>query len=127
MDSRTKKNCRIWQFRTYDVYGNENDGYDVNDVISCGIYILENEKKEGTVKAWKKAIRYSVFNEKRVYFDIEWLDSDMIEITMRKDGYPVGRFEIIDDFDADSRWIGKSWYTLPDIWKVSGNRAYRIQ
>lgn len=130
MDLRTYRNCKVFQFRSYDVWGNEDDGYDINDIISCGIFILENDAKEGTEKAWKKAIRESVFNHgARVRFNVEWLDETMIEITMKKDGFPVGRFELIDneDFRPDERWFGAVHYTLPTVYKVSGNRAYSLQ
>lgn len=100
---------KVFQWYSYDCWGNERDGFEVNDIHSLGIFIIEAGDCDDE-KAWKRAIRKAIFNPgSRKRFDIEWLDETMVEITFN-DGFMVGRFELVTEEyndpirDMNSRW-----------------------
>ena len=86
----------VWQKRTYDVWGNSKDGYDVNDVYSCGEVEIELEVKTfiGSTDQWQSAtpsdsqIR-KIFGIGRIKLDTNG-DDIRIHVDRARDGYPLG-------------------------------------
>lgn len=86
----------------FDVWGNKIDGYEVNNLcIEFDDLIIAEELYNG-----KDLIKY--------LYDIEFFNThdmrkfiiedmgELIEIYQKKDLFPLGRFEIIEEFDE---WI----------------------
>jgi hypothetical protein len=65
-----------FQYRTYDVWGNTDDGWEVNDVFNEGIVELDDDSDE--------TLRHE-FGE-----DIEIEENDIHIYINRADGYPIG-------------------------------------
>ena len=85
-----------WELRTYDVWGNAKDGYDVNDVYSAGeveLRIPITRYNVGTPSEFKHAnpTNRQIKLAFGVTCQIETEGDDMyIEITRKRDGYPIG-------------------------------------
>lgn len=89
------KETGTWTLVDYfDVWGNEEDGYEVNNVAKVvhNIVIHDNTSEV-------ELIRYLIlirFLEKGVTTDditVEWPGFDMIELSETKTGMPIGRLE----------------------------------
>jgi hypothetical protein len=89
----------VWEIRDYDVWGNENDGYEVNDsfVIDHDYHLslTVNAYNEGTAMAFEGAyptdrqIRKALGIKPRVKIDTEG-DDVTIYVNLVKNGYPIG-------------------------------------
>lgn len=89
----------IWELRTYDVWGNEKDGYDVNDTfIVDRNYPLTLEVKTyniGTPNEFKSA--YPTDKQIRKALDLRSYKLDLqgddltIYVERARDNYPVGQ------------------------------------
>ena len=77
----------------YDVLGNEEDGYEVNDLCTCvtGIEIADDATDTDIIN-YLKSINF--LSEKATTETVE-LDGDdfYIELTEKETGYPLGRLE----------------------------------
>ena len=85
-----------WELRTYDVWGNAKDGYDVNDVYSAGtveLRIPQTRYNVGTPQEFISAypsdrqIQRAFGTSCRIETDGDDL---RIEVTRKRDGYPIG-------------------------------------
>jgi hypothetical protein len=86
-----------WSLRTYDVWGNAKDGYDVNDTFSAGTVELKipvHRHNVGTPQEFESA--YPTDAQIRAVFGlgrtrIETNGDDLhITIERARDGYPIG-------------------------------------
>lgn len=86
-----------WELRTYDVWGNPKDGYEVNDTYSAGSIDLAlriETCNAGTPHSFQvahptdKQIRHA-FGIPRVRIDTDG-DDLTIYVNRRRDGYPIG-------------------------------------
>lgn len=94
----------IWEIRTYDVWGNAKDGYDVNDsFVVCRDYPMRLEVKEynpGNPQAFKSA--YPTDKQIRKALDLRSIQIDLegddltIYVNRSRDGYPLGELYCID-------------------------------
>lgn len=77
----------------YDVLGNEEDGYEVNNLCTCvtGIEIADDATDTDIIN-YLKLIKY--LREKASTENIELSGDDLfIELTEKETGYPLGRLE----------------------------------
>lgn len=90
-----------WQLRTYDVWGNSDDGYQVNDVYSGGVIELRipiTRHNVGTPHEFTSASPNArqIKQAFGVRCHIETDGDDIhIYITRRRDGYPIGEMECV--------------------------------
>lgn len=99
---RTKTVSTVWETRSYDVWGNAKDGYDVNDsfrgpTVTLRIPIQVNN--EGTLYRFESA--YPTHRQIRKALDlrryqIELNGDDLtIYVERARDSYPVGELHCI--------------------------------
>ena len=77
----------------YDVLGNEEDGYEVNNLCTCVTGIeIPADAKDADIINYLKSINYLI--EKASTENIELSGDDLfIELTEKETGYPLGRLE----------------------------------
>ena len=75
----------------FDVWGNEEDGWEVNDqtVVEEKIWISDDTTEEELFNYLKDTVGYFNRNTKFSDVEIQWYDPDFIEIFQAKDGCPV--------------------------------------
>lgn len=85
-----------WSIRTYDVWGNAKDGYEVNDSYGHGDVDLRlkiNTHNAGTPQAFNGAYpsKYQIAKVFGVscHLDIDG-DDMVVYVNRRRDGYPIG-------------------------------------
>lgn len=93
-----KKILTVWAKRTYDVWGNAKEGFDVNDSFSCGeisLRIPVEKNNVGTPQEFESA--YPTDRQLRRVFGMvgHWrkinTEGDDLHIYVnRDDGYPLG-------------------------------------
>jgi hypothetical protein len=87
-----------WEIRTYDVWGNARDGYDVNDSFNHGeikLRLTLETHNEGTEHEFQSATPSDrqirrVFGLKRIGLDTNQGDDIQILVNAERDGYPIG-------------------------------------
>lgn len=99
VESATKINCvghndpgRYFDLIDYfDVWGNEEDGWEVNDqtVVEEKIWISDDTTEEELFNYLKDTVGYFNRNTKFSDVEIQWYDPDFIEIFQASDGCPV--------------------------------------
>lgn len=99
VESATKINCvghndpgQYFDLIDYfDVWGNEEDGWEVNDqaVVEEKIWISDDITEEELFNYLKDTVGYFNRNTKFSDVEIQWYDPDFIEIFQAKDGCPV--------------------------------------
>lgn len=99
IESATKINCvghndpgRYFDLIDYfDVWGNEDDGWEVNDqtVVEEKIWISDDTTEEELFNYLKDTVGYFNRNTKFSDVEIQWNDPDFIEIFQASDGCPV--------------------------------------
>ena len=79
----------------FDVWGNAEDGWEVNDLttVEDDIVIAEDSTDEEIID-FLIQIEY-LKPEARENVHLESYDNEMIEIVQTKDDYPIGRLEMI--------------------------------
>lgn len=85
---------REWRFWSYDVWGNEHEGYEVNnrfeiDKAYIDDSIIEDDKKLATL------IR-KVFGLRKIQLSFDG-DDCIIFIEASRDGYPIGEMEVVEE------------------------------
>ena len=79
----------------YDVWGNEEDGWEVNNlgVIEEGIWISDDTTEEELFNFLKDSVGY--FNKDTKFSDVEiiWDSPEFIEFFDASNGYPLGRLQ----------------------------------
>ena len=86
----------------FDVWGNEEDGYEVNNLAKTDIYIEIDSVRDDEMDILIKLVEAGYLNPQAVKeLCINWLEEDFIEIETSK-GYPIGRLE-------GSLSTGKGW------------------
>jgi hypothetical protein len=77
----------------FDVWGNETDGFDVNDVSLFGRFEIEKEWEDNSeLLEWLKSVDFIQDHAELADIRIEWNDGN-IELTEEKSGMPLGRVE----------------------------------
>jgi hypothetical protein len=98
---RAKTLRTIWKLRTYDVWGNAHDGWDVNDVYSQGTVSLRlrvEVANNGTLQefAWAAPTDRQL---QRAFGVRCALDTDgddcVIYVNRSRDGYPLGELDLV--------------------------------
>lgn len=79
----------------FDVWGNEEDGWEVNDLTTAedDIVIAEDSTDEEIIDLLIR-IGYLTPEVKELAY-LESYDNEMIEIVARENDYPIGRLEMI--------------------------------
>ena len=81
----------------YDVWGNEVDGWDVNDISREDYYIdlvFDNTDEE----IIEKLVEVGYLNKESVdNIAVDWLDDTMIELTLKENWMPLGRLEKVEN------------------------------
>ena len=79
----------------FDVWGNETDGWEINDLttVEDDIIFAEDSSDEEIID-FLIQIEY-LKPEARENVHLESYDNEMIEIVQTKDDYPIGRLEMI--------------------------------
>ena len=74
----------------FDVWGNETDGFEVNDLarIEHDIYIAPDASEQEI----KKLARRLFGTKPRIHLNVNWYGDGFIEIE-HVSGFPIGRFE----------------------------------
>ena len=93
---------RCFQFLSYEVWGNAKDGWEVNDLISMGWFIVVDDFKGPIETLFKKAAKKLVMRP-RFRVNLDWLDDTMVEMT-RPSGHPLGRFQEVKFEDVGGKW-----------------------
>lgn len=77
----------------YDVWSNEENGYEVNNLYTCATGIeIADDTTDTDIIGYLKSINF--LNEKVTTENIELNGDDFyIELTERETGYPLGRLE----------------------------------
>lgn len=90
-----------WEKRTYDVWGNKQDGFDINDSFSWGSVQLELKIRSfntGTPQEFFGAYP-SEYQLKRIFGTTAGIDVDgddmNIYVTRQSDGYPIGELRCL--------------------------------
>lgn len=88
----TKKEC--WRLVTYDVWGNEEDGYEVNNKFSTStvVSIRENATDDQVITALRRAGVIKGVRSKSIDLDG---DDEVIAVTDARDGQPA--FELVKE------------------------------
>lgn len=75
----------------FDVWGNEEDGWEVNDqaVVEEKIWISDDTTEEELFNYLKDTVGYFNRNTKFSDVEIQWYDPDFIEIFQASDGCPI--------------------------------------
>ena len=117
-----------YQWLVYDVWGNAEDGYEVNDVHAWGTFIEEYGEHGNNV--WMRAVRRALLNPgNRQRLQLEWLDDTMLEVSHK--GLPIGRFNMIDPADYEDgygRWLGYGMMSDDaSVYSIKNNKVRRVQ
>ena len=77
----------------YDVLGNEEDGYEVNNLCTCATGIeITDDATDADIINYLKSINF--LSEKATIETVELSGDDLfIELTEKEAGYPLGRLE----------------------------------
>lgn len=77
----------------YDVWGNEVEGWDVNGISREDVYI--NLVFDNTdVEVIEKLVEVGYLKANAVdRVNVDWLDDTMIELTVKENGFPLGKLE----------------------------------
>jgi len=102
-NTMAKRINTTWTVRTYDVWGNAKDGYDVNDVFTRGssepVSLKVTCNNQGTPAEFLSAsptdtdIR-RMLGVSRIGIDTDG-DDTTIYVTRKRDGYPMGELKCI--------------------------------
>ena len=77
----------------YDVWGNETDEWDVNGVSREDCYIdLVFDNTDDEIIEKLVEVRYLSVDAVD-HVNVDWLDDTMIELTVKENGFPLGRLE----------------------------------
>ena len=94
--SLLKKNNILRQFiNYYDVFGNKNEGYEVNNLCYENIFIIGDNFTEKELISFLKKIGYL---QKRFRFTADYND----EVFYSKDYFPMGRLETVEKSKLES-------------------------
>jgi hypothetical protein len=91
----------VWRLRTYDVWGNVKDGFEVNDTYSSGKVALKLRVESaniGTLREFKHAFPTdaqlrAALGLGRTQIDVDG-DDITIYINRARDGYPLGELHL---------------------------------
>ena len=79
-----------WTVATLDVWGNEKDGWDVNNVYKyCDDLVIADDADEHDIMQALKRMGLLKKACQLRWLDIDWCDDTMIEINQAKNGYPL--------------------------------------
>ncbi len=91
----------VWEIATYDVWGNADDGFEVNDVYRCGtteIACKIEVNNRGTPQEFKSA-HPSNYQIKKVFGTRSRIDTDgddmVIYVNRSRDSYPIGELRCV--------------------------------
>lgn len=93
----------------WDVWGNEDDGYEVNDVARLGnVFLADNSDADDVIDVLIKISFLSIWEKNK--YHVEWRDEDFIEISHGDDYKPICRLEKQRypgeyDYQEFIRWI----------------------
>jgi hypothetical protein len=83
----------------FDVWGNEEDGFQVNDLCKGPSDIVAKQPENAReVLQFLKRVGFLQKHVRLNMLDILWSDPDSIEIEQKKDGFPICRLEISEAF-----------------------------
>lgn len=85
----------------FDVWGNKKDGWEVNNQCIEWDDVWTKDLDNRTLL---KILKDTGFLQKHVrinQIDFEWLGPECCEISARRNHYPLGRIEIIDQMEDD--------------------------
>ena len=85
----------------FDVWGNAKEGWDINNACIEWDDVWSCELDDRTLLNILKNTRFLKKNVKINQVVFEWLGPEICEILTRRDGYPLGRIEIIDQMEDD--------------------------
>lgn len=92
---------RLRLINYFDVWGNKKNGWEVNNQCIEWDDVWTSELDNRTLL---KILKNTDFLQKKVrinQIDFDWLGPECCEILTRRDGYPLGRLEIIDQMEED--------------------------
>lgn len=81
-----------WRIYTYDVWGNAIDGYDVNDIFRTPDTFKFNGGSVAELAAAAQKAGYLPMNIE--YYDLEWIDNDLVFVNRAFDGKPLGELRM---------------------------------
>lgn len=91
----------VWELRTYDVWGNAEDGYEVNDSFSAGEVTLEIPQTKCNAGTPQEFVGAYPTDEQlqEVFGELGAIETDgddiTIYVTRERDGYPIGEMHCV--------------------------------
>lgn len=85
----------IVRYYTYDVWGNPDEGFDVNDTYSAGLCYATGDTM--TDDEFKILTRMHIYLHPDHAITLEWLDERHCEFSDTATGKPIGHFILGDD------------------------------
>ena len=79
----------------YDVWGNEEDGWEVNDVIRTDIVIELDDKNTGEDVIDELIYAEYLYSAAKDKIRVDWFEPEFIELFNNDNDYPLGRLEAI--------------------------------
>lgn len=80
----------------FDVWGNEQTGWDVNDARIVWDHIWTSKLDDETLLDILKNTGFLRKNVEINQFNFDWVGPECCEITLSKNYYPVARIDVID-------------------------------
>lgn len=109
-----------YEWVSYDVWGNEEDGWEVNDAsrFSDKRIIIHDDLTD--LEVLKVLCAEGILNRRYIDdVDVEFLDDYYIELTEKETGKPIGRLEKVQDIESSRKAIKSgnenNWYGIPGI------------
>lgn len=108
----TRPAYRAYELRTYDVWGNEDEGYEVNNTFAAGrIYLPESFTDEELFSA----IGAETTGENAVEVDGGISDDEHIYVIRERDAYPVCEVTRDEDYDFTPIFVSGAAYVVCDV------------
>lgn len=81
-----------WRLYTYDVWGNAEDGYDVNDIYPKQTLTIDGDTDTAVIVALERSCGCPC-----TAVDVDWAESDIIYLNSMADGKPLGELRLVED------------------------------
>jgi hypothetical protein len=84
-----------WRLYTYDVWGNANDGYEVNDVYPKQTLEIDGDTDAAVIAALERSTGGAC-----TAIEVDWNEADTIYLNSMVDGKPLGELRRVDESEA---------------------------
>ena len=91
---------RLKLINYFDVWGNKKDGWDVNNACVEWDDVWTSDLDNKTLLKILKNTDFLRKNVRINQIDFDWIGPECCEISVRRNLYPLGRIEIIDQMEV---------------------------